>query len=168
MLLHHWIYDQLFDGRRLWGLTKADSFSRFSPGVWVGFQAKVTGVIGALNAAVTEIGMSKRIRVDNGSLFISKEMDFWAYANGVVLDFSRPGKPTDNAFIEDFNGRFRLERLNQHWFLDPEDARSKIEACRQDYNHVRPHESICKQAPISGATSSPRPKRRSIADTASC
>jgi putative transposase len=54
--------------------------------------------------------------VDNGPEFISKEVDLWAYSNGVKLDFSRPGKPTDNTFIESFNGRFRQECLNQHWY----------------------------------------------------
>jgi len=72
----------------------------------------------------------------------SKEVDIWAYTNEVVLDFSRPGKPTDNAFIESFNGRFRDECLNSHWFLNLADAENKIEAWRHDYNLVRPHSSI--------------------------
>lgn len=63
------------------------------------------------------MGYPKTIRVDQGSEFVSCDMDLWAYQRGVVLDFSRPGKPTDNAFIEAFNGRFRAECLNQHWFL---------------------------------------------------
>ena len=64
-----------------------------------------------------------RIQVDNGSEFISKDLGKWAYENGVVLDFSRPGKPTDNPFIESFNGRFRDECLNTNWFLSIDDAR---------------------------------------------
>ena len=75
-------------------------------------------------------------------------MDLWAHANGVVLDFSRPGKPTANAYIEAFNSQFRLECLNQHWFLDIDDPRAKIEAWRQDYNTVRPHGAIGNQAPM--------------------
>ena len=67
-------------------------------------------------------GYPKTTRVDQGSEFISRDMDLWAYQRGVVLDFSRPGKPTDNAFIEAFNGRFRAECLNQHWFLTLADA----------------------------------------------
>lgn len=59
-------------------------------------------------------------------------MDLWAYANDVTLDFSRPGKPTDNAFIEAFNGRFRAECLNAHWFMSLEDAAEKLEAWRRD------------------------------------
>lgn len=77
-------------------------------------------------------GVPESIKVDNGPEFISKEVDLWAYSHGVKLDFSRPGKPTDNAFIESFNGRFRQECLNQHWFLSMEDAIFKIEEWRKD------------------------------------
>ena len=69
--------------------------------------------------------------MDNGSQFSSNEINLWAYANWVILDFSRPGKPTDNAFIEAFNSRFRFECLNQHWFLDLLDAKMKINAWRR-------------------------------------
>ena len=72
----------------------------------------------------------------------SKAMDKWAYENQVTLDFSRPGKPTDNAFIESFNGSFRDECLNAHWFLSLEDAREKIEQWRGEYNGFRPHSSL--------------------------
>src|ERR1700730_11844868 len=74
-----------------------------------------------------------------GPEFVSKALDRWAYANGVTLDFSRPGKPTDNAFVESFNGRLRDECLNEHWFLSLADAKSKIEAWRRQYNESRPH-----------------------------
>uniref|UniRef100_UPI0012EC6986 integrase core domain-containing protein n=1 Tax=Terasakiella pusilla TaxID=64973 RepID=UPI0012EC6986 len=70
------------------------------------------------------------------------------YLNGVTLDFSRPGKPTDNAFIESFNGSFRMECLNASWFLSLNEARSKCEKWRQEYNEVRPHSSIGNKAPI--------------------
>ena len=83
-----------------------------------------------------------RIQTDNGSEFISKEMDRWAYENKVIMDYSRPGKPTDNPFVESFNGSFRDECLNAHWFLSLEDAVEKIEAWRQEYNHFRPHRSL--------------------------
>ena len=86
--------------------------------------------------------------MDNGSQFTSKELDLWAYGNQVILDFSRPGKPTDNAFIEAFNRRFRLECLNQHWFLDLQDATMKINTWRQDYNQVRPHGAIDNRVPM--------------------
>jgi putative transposase len=66
---------------------------------------------------------------------------------GVTLDFSRPGKPTDNAFIESLNGKFRTECLNTHWFLSLDEARRKCEAWRRDYNEVRPHSAIGNQVP---------------------
>ncbi|MCC9169222.1 integrase core domain-containing protein, partial [Pontibacter harenae] len=91
--------------------------------------------------------LPKRIQVDNGSEFISKALDKWAYDNKVTLDFSRPGKPTDNAFIESFNGSFRDECLNTNWFLSLEDAREKIEAWRQEYNHFRPHSTLGDKTP---------------------
>ncbi len=77
-----------------------------------------------------------------GSEFISKPMDRWAYENGVELDFSRPGRPIDNAKVESFNGRFREECLNAHWFLSLDDARRKIEAWRCFYNEARPHTAL--------------------------
>jgi putative transposase len=77
-----------------------------------------------------------------GSEFVSKAMDRWAYEHGVELDFSRPGRPIDNAKIESFNGRFREECLNAHWFLSLEDAQRKIEAWRAFYNEVRPHTAL--------------------------
>jgi putative transposase len=89
--------------------------------------------------------------VDNGPEFISKELDLWAYARGVQLDFYRPGKPIDNAFIESFNSRFRQECLNQYWFLSLEDAQSKIKAWWNDYNEVRPQSAIGDIAPPSFA-----------------
>ena len=86
--------------------------------------------------------MPTTIRVDNGPEFISKVLDQWAYLNCVELDFSRPGKPTDNAFIEAFNGRLREECRNQNWFLSLEDAREKVEAWQEEYNKLRPHGSL--------------------------
>jgi putative transposase len=82
-----------------------------------------------------------------GPEFISKDVDLWAYWNHVTLDFSRPGKPTDNAYIESFNGRFRQECLNEHWFLSLDDARDKVEAWRRDYNEERPHSALGNATP---------------------
>jgi putative transposase len=82
--------------------------------------------------------------VDNGPEFRGRSLDLWAYFDGVTLDFSRRGKPTYNAFIEGFNGRFRRECLNRHWFMCLEDARGKIEGWRREYNHVSCcHTSLC-------------------------
>ena len=85
--------------------------------------------------------------MDNGSEFTSKRLDQWAYLNGVQLHFSRPGKPTDDAFIEAFNGRFRQECLNENWFLFLEDAAEKVESWRRHYNGERPHSALGNLSP---------------------
>ena len=88
------------------------------------------------------------MRVDNGSEFISRDLDLWAYANHVTLDFSRPAKPTDNGFIEAFNSKLRAECLNAHWFMSLADAREKLDVWRRDYNEFRPHIAIGYNVPI--------------------
>jgi len=80
--------------------------------------------------------------VDNGPEFISKALDHWAFTNGVKLHFIQPGRPTQNSYIESFNGKFRDECLNEHVFTNIEDARQMIEAWRLDYNVDRPHSSL--------------------------
>ncbi|QDS99567.1 Integrase core domain protein [Adhaeretor mobilis] len=135
--------DQLFDGRRFRLLTLVDNFTRESLAIRVGQRLTGDDVVAVLEAVRKRRGaVPESIRVDNGPEFISKSLDWWAYFNKVTLDFSRPGKPTDNAFIESFNGRVRQECLNQHWFLNLADAIKKVEAWRIDYNQVRPHSSL--------------------------
>lgn len=136
------VSDQLFNGQRLRCLTIIDVFGKLCPAIGVGFHYRATDVIETLDQAVNQYGFPKTIRVDNGPEFISKELDLWAYSHGVILDFSRPGKPTDNAFIESFNSRFRQECLNTSWFLSLNDAKSKIESWRMEYNTFRPHSAI--------------------------
>lgn len=82
-----------------------------------------------------------------GSEFVSGDLDLWACKNDVTLDVSRPGKPTDNAFIEAFNGRFRAECLNAHWFLSLAGAAEKLEAWRGDCNEQRPHRAVGNTVP---------------------
>lgn len=144
-----WMFDETFDGKRLWVLTVIDTWSRVCPVMRVCRSATAMMVIDALQEACARIGRPKVIRVDQGSQFTSKELDLWAYANGVVLDFSRPGRPTDNAYAESFNAVVRLECLGQHWFLDLDDARKKVEDWRTEYNEVRPHSAIGDRAPMS-------------------
>ena len=91
--------------------------------------------------------MPKTIRVVHGPEFTSKRLDQWAYMNGVELDFCQPGKPTANAFIEAFNGRFRQECLNENWFLPLEDAVEKVESWRRHYNGERPHSVLGNLSP---------------------
>jgi putative transposase len=142
------VHDQLVTGRKLRVLTVVDTFSRFSPVVDPRFSYKGENVVRTLDQACKIFGCPKSIRADNGPEFVSRDLDLWAYQNDVILDFSRPGKPTDNAFIESFNGKFRAECLNAHWFLSLDDARSKLEDWRRDYNEVRPHSAIGYKAPI--------------------
>src|ERR1041385_8410631 len=92
-------------------------------------------------------GAFEGVRVATNDQFHFQGADAWAHRHGVKLEFSRPGKPTDNAFIESFNGRLRQECLNQNWFLSPADARETIENWRQDYNEYRPHSSLGQQTP---------------------
>ncbi len=100
-----------------------------------------------LERVTREHGFPRSIRVDQGPEFISKDLDLWAWMNGVILDFSRLGKPTDNAFAEAFNGKVRAECIDQNWFLSVEDARLKCEAYCHEYNHDRPHSSIGNKTP---------------------
>ena len=143
------VHDQLATGRKLRVLTIVDTFSRYAPAVEPRFGYRAPDVIEVLERVGREIGFPKSIRVDQGSEFVSRDLDLWAYTRGVVLDFSRPGKPTDNAFIESFNGKFRAECLNAHWFMSLDDARRKCEAWRRDYNEERPHSAIGNKPPIS-------------------
>ena len=86
--------------------------------------------------------LPKTLVCDNGTELTSKAMFFWSQQAGVKLHFIQPGKPTQNAFVESFNARFRDTCLNQHWFRDVQDARQIITAWRDHYNHVRPHSSL--------------------------
>ena len=142
------VHDQLATGRKLRVLTVVDTFSRFSPALDARFSYRGEDVVATLDRVCAQVGFPKTIRVDQGSEFVSRDLDLWAYRHGVTLDFSRPGKPTDNAFIEAFNGRFRAECLNQHWFLTLADAREKMEAWRRYYNEDRPHGAIGYNVPI--------------------
>ena len=112
-------------------LTVVDTWSRVCPVMRVSRSATAMEVIDALEQARRQHGLPTTIRVAQGSQFTSKELDLWAYANGITLDFSRPGKPTDNAYVESFNATVRLECLGRHWFFDLDDA-----------NEVKPHSAI--------------------------
>lgn len=141
------VHDQLAAGRKIRVLTVVDTFSRFVPVLDPRFSYRGEDVVASLDRVCGRIGYPATIRVDQGSEFISRDMDLWAYQRGVTLDFSRPGKPTDNAFIEAFNGRFRAECLNAHWFMSLEDAAEKLEAWRRDYNEERPLSAIGHKVP---------------------
>jgi len=157
------VHDQLAMGTKLRILTVIDTFSRYVPVVDPRLAYRGADVVATLERVCKEMGYPSAIRVDQGSEFVSRDLDLWAYQNDVTLDFSRPGKPTDNAFIEAFNGRLRAECLNTHWFLSVADAREKLEDWRRDYNEVRPHGAIGNKPPAAllhciDATSPSMPK----------
>ena len=142
------VSDALFDGRKFRCLTVVDICSRECLAIEVGQSWRGSDVVRVLEGLKCTRGLvAERIQADNGSEFISKELDRWAYENQVTMDFSRPGKPTDNPFIESFNGSFRDECLNAHWFLSLADAAEKIEDWRSEYNHYRPHSSLDDRTP---------------------
>jgi putative transposase len=139
--------DALFDGRRFRALSAVDNFTEECLAIEVAVQLRSEDVVRVMERLRLQRGLPARIQTDNGSEFASLAMDRWAYEQQVTLDFSRPGKPTDNPFVESFNASFRDECLNTHWFLSLEDARGKIENWRQDYNHFRPHSSLGDRCP---------------------
>ena len=142
------VHDQLATGRKLRVLTVVDTFSRYCPVIDPRFSYKGENVVETLDQVCQRVGYPKTIRVDNRSEFVSRDMDLWAYQRSVILDFSRPGKPTDNAFIEAFNSKLRSECLNTHWFMSLQDACQKLEDWRRYYNEERPHSSIGNIPPI--------------------
>ena len=121
--------DRLEDGRRFRVLTLVDHFSRVSPAMAVGSSLTGRHVVEVLES-IPKSKIPKAIQVDNGPEFISRALEAWAYRNGVVLVFSRPGKPTDNAPIESFNARVRAECLRSNLFVNLE------EAGREFYEHL--------------------------------
>lgn len=141
------VHDQMATGRKIRVLSVVDAFSRYVPALDPRFSYRGEDVVATLDRVCRRIGYPATIRADQGSEFISRDMNLWAYQCHVTLDFSRPGKPTDNAFIEAFNGRFRAECLNSHWFMCLEDAAEKLEAWRRDYNEEWPHSAIGHKVP---------------------
>lgn len=141
------VHDQLATGKKLRVLTVVDTFSRYVPVLDVRFSYRGEDVVIKLARLCRTAGYPKTIRVDQGSEFVSRDMDLWAYQRGVVVDFSRPSKPTDNAFIAAFNGWFRAECLNQHWFLTLADAAEKLEARRRYHNEELPHGAVGNKVP---------------------
>jgi putative transposase len=134
--------DALFNGRKIRLLTLIDEYSRESLAIEVDTSINGVRVTNILNRVAMFRGLPEMIKVDNGPEFISKALDAWAYQRQIHLQFSRPGKPVDNRFIESFNGRFREECLNDNWFMSLRDARDIVETWRLDYNTARPHSSL--------------------------
>lgn len=145
------VSDQLFNGKRFRALTILDVFSRECLDIYVDKSIKGEMVADVLEKLKESRGLPAKIKVDNGPEFISKALDAWAYFNNVQLEYSRPGRPIDNAHIESFNGSFRDECLNTNWFMSLGDAREKIETWKNDYNEFRPHSALTYRTPAAYA-----------------
>jgi len=141
------VADQLGNGQRFRALTVLDVFTRECVAITVGQRLSGTEVVETLNRSRLQRGAPQRLFCDNGSEFTSQVLDLWAFHHGVAIEFSRPGKPTDNAFIESFNGTLRDECLNAHWFTTLDDAKATIEAWRDEYNVSRPHRALGEVPP---------------------
>jgi putative transposase len=136
------VSDTLSSGRTFRCLTIVDEFNRESLAIHPSHSIPAVRVIEVLERLRQERGLPEVIVTDNGSEFTSRAFDSWAYARGIKIAFIQPGKPTQNCFIESFNGTFRDDCLNMHWFMSMDDAARTIEAWRRDYNEVRPHSSL--------------------------
>jgi putative transposase len=143
--------DKLFDGRPFRILTIVDCHTREALATSARTSFRGCQVVEELDRIAQQRGKPRSIRIDNGPEFAGRLLDQWAYLNKVELDssldFSRPGKPTDNAFIEAFNSRLRQECLNASWFLSMADARQRITEWRIDYNEDRPHSALGNLTP---------------------
>jgi putative transposase len=136
------VSDGLADGRRLRCLTVVDDCTRECLAIEVDTSITGTRVKQVMNRLAEARGLPQSITVDNGPEFQGQGLDAWAYQANVNLSFIRPGKPNENAYIESFNGKFRDECLNEHWFITMAQARRVIELWRIEYNTERPHSSI--------------------------
>ena len=141
------VTDSTITGRRFRALTIVDDYSRECPAIEVDTSLGGRRVVSVLDRLAETRGLPEVITIDNGPEFAGRALDEWAYRKGVKLNFIRPGKPIENAFVESFNGRFRDECLNTNWFLSVKHAREVIEEWRKDYNEVRPHSSLKGNTP---------------------
>jgi putative transposase len=150
------VEDALADGRQLRTLTVVgavdptalDVYSRECPQIEVDTSLPSARVVRVLESLAAQRQLPERLLVDNGPQFVCRTLAEWAERRGVQIAFTRPGKPTDKPHIESFNGKFRDECLNAHYFLSVPDARRLIEAWRLDYNHHRPHSALGGATPM--------------------
>jgi len=136
------VSDSLTHGRKFRALTIVDDFTKVCPGIFVSTSIPGSRVAAYMDMLAKVHGYPEWIRTDNGPEFIGRDFVSWAQKRGIQLSYSRPGKPTDNAFIESFNGTFRDNCLDQHWFSNLKEARQIIETWRREYNEIRPHSTL--------------------------
>ena len=125
----------------------ANVFTRESLAIEVGQSLQGEDVVRVQSRIAFQRAMPKTLFCDNGAEFTSQAMDLWLYHAGVRIDFSRPGKPTDNAYVESFNGTLRMECLDAHWFASLAEVKEIIEAWRREYNESRPHRAHGERTP---------------------
>jgi putative transposase len=151
----HWAmdftHDTLASGRSFRTLNLIDRFTRECLAIEVDTSLPAARVVRLLERVIAVHDKPESIRIDNGPEFISQLLDVWATQHQVALDFTTPGKPTENGHVESFNGKFRDECLSQHWFISLADARAIIEQWRIDYNTVRPHSALSNLTPAAFA-----------------
>jgi putative transposase len=152
------IHDQLSSGRRFRCLTLVDDCTRQCLALHVDTSIGGLRVVDLLEKLARSRGLPQIITTDNGPEFTGKALHLWAQAAHVQLHHIQPGKPMQNAFIESFNGTFRDDCLNQHWFGSLDQARLLIEHWRQEYNRLRPHSSIGRIPPDSFALTFDHPQ----------
>ena len=148
----HWamdfMQDSLASGRPFRTLNVVDLATRECLAIEVDTSLPGARVVRVLAQLCAARGRPTAITMDNGPEFAGLVLDAWAYKEGVQLDFIDPGKPMQNGHLESFNGKFRDECLNQHWFTGLDDARETIAAWREDYNSVRPHSALDNLTPL--------------------
>ena len=152
--------DYLANGRKFRTANLKDDCTRECPAILVDFSLPGARVVGMLEDVARERGYPDMLVVDNGPELRGRDLDRWAYENGVKLFFIDPGKPMQNGSIESFNGRFREECLDASWFTSLAEAQRVIEAWRCDYNELRPHTSLRMQTPAAFAAARPFSKRQ--------
>lgn len=136
------VHDRLVTGRRFKCLTMTDLYSKEVPVIEVDVSIGGSRVCRILDRLFATRSLPETLILDNGPEFAGTALDAWAAQHGVQLHFIQPGKPVQNAFIESFNGKFRDECLNEHWFLTLQEAQLVIEAWRREYNDERTHSSL--------------------------
>ena len=139
--------DALASGRKFRTLNLMDGYTREAVAIETDTSLPGARVVRVLERLGEQRGWPEVMVMDNGPEFTGRALDVWAYQRKVRLHFIEPGKPVQNAFIESFNGKFRDECLNEHWFMTLAEARQTIEAWRKDYNEVRPHRSLGNRTP---------------------
>lgn len=136
------VSDGFVDGRRLRCLNIVDDFTKECLAIEVDTSLPGQRVVNVLQRLADSRGLPRSVTIDNGPEFAGKALNEWAFRQGLRVSFIQPGKPRQNAYVESFNGKFRDECLNEHWFLSMRHARAVIEDWRQEYNSERPHSSL--------------------------